>query len=35
MGPVDVREDGYITMGDAPGLGITWDEELIARYRVT
>jgi L-alanine-DL-glutamate epimerase-like enolase superfamily enzyme len=34
MGPVDFREDGYITMGEAPGMGITWDEGLIARYRV-
>ena len=33
MGPVDFRADGCIYMGDEPGLGITWDEDLIARYR--
>ena len=29
MAPVDFRPDGLITMGDEPGLGIQWDEDLI------
>ena len=33
MKPVDFRADGYIYMSDAPGLGITWDEELIRKHR--
>jgi L-alanine-DL-glutamate epimerase-like enolase superfamily enzyme len=35
MAPVDFREDGYIYMSDAPGLGITWDEDVIETYRVS
>ena len=34
MLPVDFRADGYIYMRDEPGLGITWDEALIDKYRV-
>ncbi|MEZ4865138.1 MAG: mandelate racemase/muconate lactonizing enzyme family protein [Caldilineaceae bacterium] len=33
---VDTRiEDGWIVLGDTPGLGITFDEELLARLTVT
>jgi L-alanine-DL-glutamate epimerase-like enolase superfamily enzyme len=33
MGPVDFRRDGYIYLSDKPGLGIDWDEVLIAAHR--
>jgi L-alanine-DL-glutamate epimerase-like enolase superfamily enzyme len=26
--------DGYLELGDAPGLGIDWDEEKLAATRV-
>lgn len=34
MGPVDFRSDGFIYMSDAPGLGIEWDEDVIANHRM-
>ncbi|MBN1401452.1 MAG: mandelate racemase/muconate lactonizing enzyme family protein [Anaerolineae bacterium] len=33
MGPVDFRQDGYIYMSDAPGLGIDWDEQALAQLK--
>jgi len=35
MLPVDFRPDGYIYMSDEPGLGILWDEDLIAKTAKT
>jgi L-alanine-DL-glutamate epimerase-like enolase superfamily enzyme len=33
MTPVDFRSDGYIYMSDLPGLGITWDEAAIEKFK--
>ena len=29
--PLQVR-DGYVTIGDAPGTGVVWDEDAVRRY---
>jgi L-alanine-DL-glutamate epimerase-like enolase superfamily enzyme len=34
MEPVDFRNDGYIYMSDAPGLGIDWNEDALEKYKI-
>jgi L-alanine-DL-glutamate epimerase-like enolase superfamily enzyme len=33
--PVAVSPDGYLTVGDRPGLGIVLDEEALRRHLVS